>query len=135
MTELVASLWQSKTLEEGALADLLKKARTWLPSKDILILGSFLIILQILDGLLTGIGMYHFGTRAEGNMFLRVAMESIGYIPALVLAKSLAIGIILFLCHLAKTVKWLPMAMKAVILIYLGAAVIPWTAIIVTRVL
>lgn len=105
------------------------------PAKDILVLGSLLAVLQVLDGILTGIGMYYFGTSAEGNFLLRVLMESFGYIPALITAKAIAIAVIAALCFLADQVRWLKPAMAVMILIYLGAAIIPWTMIISTHLL
>ncbi|MDC0357345.1 DUF5658 family protein [Oligoflexia bacterium] len=105
------------------------------PAKEVIILGIVLAVLQILDGILTGIGIYHFGTSAEGNLVLKSLMDQIGYAPALILIKSLAILIVAALCYLSSIVAWLKSALKAVIFIYLGAAIIPWTAIIVTRIL
>jgi len=104
------------------------------PCKEILFLGAFLAILQVLDGVLTGIGMYHFGTDAEGNPLLHYLMVQFGYIPALVATKSLAIIIIIMLCYLSTMVEWLSTALKVVIFIYLGAAVIPWSVILLSRV-
>lgn len=104
-------------------------------SKEAVILGSILIVIQLLDGLLTAIGVYHFGISAEGNLMLKALMEQVGYINALVLVKLLAISIIITLCYLSSRVSWLTFALKAVIAIYLAAAIIPWTAIIFTRVL
>ena len=102
---------------------------------DIVILGVILACLQILDGVLTGIGIAHFGIAAEGNFLLRGLMEIIGYIPALLFVKTFAIGIVATLCVLASRVSWLKRAMQMVAALYVGAAVLPWTAIILTRII
>ena len=102
------------------------------PSQEMIVLSAILIILQISDGILTGLGMNMFGTGAEGNMFLRFLMESWGYIPALIICKSLAIVVIAGLCYLSTVVAWLPRAMRGVIAIYMIAAIIPWTYILIS---
>jgi hypothetical protein len=103
-------------------------------STEIILLGSILALFQVLDGILTGIGMYYFGTTAEGNILLRVLMESYGYITALVAVKSLAIAVIAGLCFLSAQVSWLALAMKVVIAVYLFAAIIPWSYILLTKI-
>lgn len=97
------------------------------PTRKVMILGIILATLQIADGLLTAMGMHIFGTNAEGNALLRTLMEQWGSIPALIVAKSLALSVILMLCLLASRVHWLPLAMKGVIAVYLFAAVLPWS--------
>lgn len=104
------------------------------PSTDVLILGTILAVLQVLDGVLTASGVSFFGMQAEGNMLIRVAMEQLGAIPALVLLKSIAILIVGLLCGLASTVTWVPKALKVVILIYVFAAIIPWTWLHLTHI-
>jgi len=135
MTQLVINLSKSgfSSISSTALATY-ERANIAIPSKNILILGSILAILQILDGLLTGLGMYYFGTSAEGNPLLRMLMENYGYVNALVLTKLFALGVIGALCMLASKVSWISMAFKGVIAIYLLFAVIPWTVILLTRV-
>ena len=103
-------------------------------SNEVIVLGSILAVLQILDGILTTLGVSHFGTDAEGNVILRSLMEIIGHVPALIVAKSLAIAVIATLCVLSKKITWVGRAFKFVIGIYLFAAIIPWTMILVTRV-
>ena len=96
-------------------------------SRDMVILCLVMSVLQIGDGILTGIGVARFGTHAEGNMIIKYAMDSIGYIPALILIKGFALVVIAGLFSMSPKVSWLPQAFKAVIAIYLGAAIIPWT--------
>lgn len=103
------------------------------PSREMIFLSAVLIFLQISDGVLTALGMTMFGTEAEGNLLLRTLMESWGYIPALVIAKSFAIVVIGMLCYLSTVVAWLPRAMRCVIAVYLLAAIIPWSYILLTN--
>ena len=101
--------------------------------KEVLYLGAFLAILQVLDGILTALGVINFGTDAEGNMLLRALMEQVGHIPALFIAKSLAIVVVGALCVLSNQIKWVGRAFRIVIGIYLVFAIIPWTMIMVTK--
>ena len=89
-----------------------------------------LILIQLLDGILTGIGVTQHGIHLEANPILRYAMQQIGPLWTLVVAKGLAILIICALGKLATSVKWLPPIMLAVAGIYLAAAIIPWTIIL-----
>lgn len=91
-----------------------------------------LILLQILDGLFTGIGVTIYGPAIEANILLRTLMESFGHVQALVLVKSFAIAVIFGLAAFSAHVSWIPRAMKALIAIYLVFAIIPW-GIIFTR--
>ena len=101
--------------------------------REIFILGVILSLAQVLDGILTGIGMATYGTSMEGNALLRSLMHSIGYLPALLIVKSASIGVIAFLCSQALKVSWLKLAMRAVIAIYIVFAIVPWTYILVTE--
>ena len=103
-------------------------------SKSVIILTVTLILLQLMDGILTGIGMYHFGHGAEGNPFLRLLMNEFGYVPALIMSKGLAIGIVCFLAYFASHIKWIKGAMMGVVALYVTAAIIPWSIILATRV-
>ena len=104
-------------------------------SREIMIIGFTLSLLQVLDGYLTGVGVYHFGTEIEGNTLLRGFMENFGFVPTLIGAKLLALAIIVTLCSLCDRVTWLPLALKGIIAIYLVAAVIPWTYILYSQLL
>ena len=95
--------------------------------REVLILGLLLASLQLLDGVLTGIGMATFGTAMEGNALLRSLMHAIGYVPALILVKGASIGIISFLCSQAARVAWLKYAMRGVAALYIACAILPWT--------
>ncbi|MFM1848957.1 MAG: hypothetical protein RL417_2431 [Pseudomonadota bacterium] len=104
-------------------------------SREVVVLGLILAILQVLDGYLTGIGVYHFGTDIEGNVLLRSLMESYGFVPTLVMTKTVALGIIVLLCSMCTQVSWLRSALKAVIAIYVVGAVIPWCYIVSQHIL
>ena len=103
------------------------------PSRDIVILGLAVAALQILDGILTGIGVDRFGTSIEGNLFIRSLMEHFGHYEALFMVKSFALLVVASLCMLSHVVSWVPKAMKYIIVIYLAAAIIPWSALLLAR--
>lgn len=110
-----------------------KSAAAALPlPTDIIVLGLILATLQILDGVLTGIGMSQYGTGMEGNVLLRSLMGAIGYIPALVLVKGASIALIALLCQQAPKISWLKPAFYGVIALYVMGAVVPWTYILIT---
>ncbi len=104
------------------------------PSREIVLLGLALVLLQIMDGVLTSVGVFHFGISAEGNPLLSHLMHQIGPAYTLLFTKGLSILIIVVLCYLATRVKWLTLALKGVIAIYLTAAIIPWSVILLTKV-
>ncbi len=97
------------------------------PDTKMALLCVILAMLQIMDGILTAIGVSTFGSIAEGNALLRGFMEQFGALYTLVFAKGLAIGIIAFLALCGKNVKWLPSAIAVLILFYALAAIAPWT--------
>lgn len=139
MTETVINIWEYSLSGFQQFAQTAsssyRRIQVKAPTRDIILLGSFLALLQVLDGVMTWIGIYHFGTSAEGNFLLKWLMEAVGYTSALILVKSLAISVVALLCFLSDTVTWLRSALIAVILVYLGAAIIPWSIIIATRIL
>ena len=102
---------------------------------DIVILGLVLATLQVLDGLLTAIGVHQYGTSMEGNLLLRSLMSMVGYIPALLLVKGGSIGLIALLCQQATKMVWLKPAFYGVIALYTFGAVLPWTYILVSDLL
>lgn len=111
----------------------LDQAPTIGPSKEILILGTFLGILQVADAVLTGVGVHHLGSRMEANPLIRLLIEELGYVPALALVKSFAIFVIIALCALSTRVAWIGRAMKVMIVIYMCSAIIPWTAVLLNH--
>ena len=98
--------------------------------RDIVFLGSLMVLLQLLDGVFTGIGIWHFGTGMEGNYLLRSLMELVGFLPALILVKGASIALTGVLCVQASKLSWVRSAFIGVIGIYLFAAILPWTYIL-----
>ncbi len=109
---------------------LLIQSHTRTFASEILVLGITLAVLQILDGLLTGIGMAQFGVHMEGNALLRTLMNHVGYIPALVIVKTVALGVIAGLCTCAPKIRWLKHAFQGIIALYVVAAILPWSVIL-----
>ena len=93
---------------------------------ELQILTLLLVVLQIADGVLTSIGIAHFGPAIEANIMIRSLVEHFGCLPALIGIKSLAVLIVAALCALAPRVKWIGTALKATIATYLLAAILPW---------
>ena len=100
------------------------------PSKEVIVLGLILISLQVLDAILTNIGMNLFGTGMKGNSLLRCVMENCVTLTALVVSKAFAIATIIALVYLSNQVKWIKVALKGVIVIYFSFAIAPWTILI-----
>jgi hypothetical protein len=101
-------------------------------SQRVLNLAFLLVLLQVLDALLTAIGLdIKGGVSGEGNGFLRYGMSVFGVIPTLVLAKSFAVIFIGALSILSSKVSWIETAMTGLVALYLFAAILPWTMIIV----
>lgn len=103
-------------------------------SPEVFSIGFLICVLQIIDGLFTAIGVQHFGIDAEGNLLIRTLMELCGPNVALILVKSLAIAIVCILCTMAHRVRWILPALRGIALLYLCVAIVPWGAIIVTRI-
>jgi uncharacterized membrane protein len=99
-------------------------------SNELILVGSLLILLQILDGILTATGVGTYGLQAEGNPMLRGLMGLVGAIPALIITKAACIGLIVLLCEQARSIHWLPLALKGVAGIYTVMAVLPWSYIL-----
>ncbi len=118
-----------------AISELKLKAEKVLPDNKVLALGALLIVLQLLDGILTGFGIHFYGVEREGNPLLQALMHQYGFIPALFIAKSFSIMIVLGLCYFSKHVSWLPAAMKVMAFIYITAAIIPWSFILASRII
>jgi hypothetical protein len=104
------------------------------PTREIIILGLILTILQISDGLLTGVGVGLFGTAAEGNPLLRCLMEHCGVMPTLFTAKTLAILSIYIVCRFSIKVRWANNAIRSLIGVYLLLAIAPWMSILLDHV-
>ena len=83
------------------------------------------LLTQILDGVLTYVGVSIFGLAAEGNPILAWMMSAYGELVALTSAKIVAAlcGVALYLL----AVDWL-LAMLTVV--YVGLALVPWTLVL-----
>ncbi|MBN8548175.1 MAG: hypothetical protein J0M12_02545 [Deltaproteobacteria bacterium] len=135
MDRVILTLSRAGTESFQSAKASLRNPRIGVIPKEIITLGLILALLQILDGVLTAVGVAHLGTEVEGNTLIRFLMEHLGYIPALVVIKTVALGVIAGICVLSSKVQWLEFAMKAVICIYLGAAIIPWGFVIAKHIL
>ncbi len=89
-------------------------------------LGIFLVVLQILDGILTFWGLSIFGVEMEGNALLRDLATIYGAAPALFFVKLLAIGFVIFLTFFAHRRRWIRPVIVALVVLYLTLAIIPW---------
>lgn len=99
-------------------------------SKQTLLLGAILCLLQAADGVLTYLGILRFGTIAEGNPILRGLIVEIGAFPALLLVKLIAILAVIALVSLSRNVIWIKPALAGISLFYTTLAIIPWTWIL-----
>lgn len=101
-----------------------------LPAANVLLIGSFLALLQLVDGLFTSMGVERFGIAVEGNPLLRHLMAEFGHIPTLASLKILAVLVIVALTLFARQLPWIKNALGAVSCVYLFAAIMPWTYIL-----
>jgi len=109
---------------------LVAKAKHEVVDNSVYFWAGMLISLQVLDGILTAIGMERLGIQAEGNVILRYFMELLGHVPALVIMKSFAIAIIICLCQAANTYSWIKYALQGVNVLYICAAILPWMIVL-----
>ena len=90
-----------------------------------LIFAAFLLT-QILDGVLTYVGVSIFGVAAEGNPILAWLMTSYGEVMALTGAKLVAA-----LCGVALYMLAVDRLLAVLTLVYIGAALVPWTLVLI----
>ena len=64
------------SLSTSLVGATLIRAGLKLPSREIVMLAGVMALLQVLDGLLTAIGVTHLGTAAEGNILIRHLMQT-----------------------------------------------------------
>jgi len=107
------------------------KIRTERISTDAIVAATLLVLIQIVDGILThrGLSLYG-GVGGEGNGLLRYVMSMYGIIPALVMAKGVAVSLIFALCSISHRVNWIENAFKGLIALYVVFAIIPWAGIL-----
>jgi hypothetical protein len=99
-------------------------------SKKAFIIGVALAVCQLLDGLLTYIGLTLLGVHMEGNGFLRTLMYYYGMAPALFVVKLIALAIAVGLALHSHRRRWMRPVLLGIVAFYLVLAVIPWTIII-----
>ena len=99
-------------------------------SAEMFSLAIIMAVIQVMDGILTGIGIKTFGVHVEGNLLVRTLMHTLGFVEALFVVKAFAIVVIILLSYQSINIKWIPKAMKGVIGIYLMLAVVPWTFVL-----
>jgi uncharacterized membrane protein len=115
---------------QGDMTTVAQPAQRALESVEVAILAVTLSAIQIIDGVFTSIGITMFGLEMEANPFLRSLMQSIGVSETLTVVKCVAILTIFILFKLSAKVTWIPTAFKGLILLYLFAAILPWTIIL-----
>ena len=131
MTQLAYQI-RNSTVASRKLQLLISSPSVAAPSQQVLKLGLVLAALQIVDGILTGVGVHLFGTSIELNALLRLFMDSFGPVAALVITKTFALMAVATLCIFSRQVSWLPHALKAVIGVYVCLAVVPWTYLLLS---
>ena len=99
---------------------------------SICILCGILAVIQILDGVLTAMGIARFGLSIEGNPLVRAVMLQFGYVPALILTKSVALLIIAGIAKFGLQYSWVTKALATLITVYMVAAIIPWVTILLS---
>lgn len=99
-------------------------------SKKAFLLGTALAICQVMDGLLTYMGLTILGVHMEGNIFLRELMHAYGMALPLLCAKLLAIVFVISLALFAHKRRWVRPLILIMTAIYLLLAVLPWIYLI-----
>ena len=91
------------------------------------ILTKLLILLQIMDGALTGFAatVSSYGTAVEGNPLIKALMNNLGVIPGLLMVKGGAILVLLLMERLKVSKYW----MFIVFIIYF-LVVVEWLVVI-----
>ncbi len=97
------------------------------PSRQVILLGIALLLIQTLDALYTMVGIEHRGIGIEANGLMHHLMERFDPYQVLLWTKIPAIGVVIVLTLLTDRVVWLAPVMGFVCGVYLGAAIIPWT--------
>ena len=92
--------------------------------------GLFLAVCQLLDGILTWIGLSIFGVHMEGNTFLNMLMQAYGSFPVLFVSKLVALVLVAFLTLYAHRRHWFRPVIALLCFIYLALAVLPWVFLI-----
>lgn len=115
---------------QGDMTTVAQPAPRTIENVEVAILAVTLSAIQIIDGVFTSIGITMFGIEMEANPFLRSLMQGFGVSETLTVVKCIAILTIFMLFKLSTKVTWIPTAFKGLILLYLFAAILPWTIIL-----
>jgi uncharacterized membrane protein len=102
-------------------------------SRKAFLLGSVLIVCQILDGILTYIGLSGAG-HAEGNSLLRFLMQVYGVAPTLFFVKSFAVLLVVLLTWHAHKRKWIRPIIFGLVIVYCTLAIAPWLTIVAHKI-
>lgn len=97
---------------------------------NVLPLFLILTLLQVLDGTLTISGVQRFGSGIEGNPLLHYLMQSFDATALIILVKAAAICVIWLLYTVHSRISWVIPSLQIVGIIYLAAAIIPWSVIL-----
>jgi hypothetical protein len=100
------------------------------PTRSAIAIGVTLIMLQILDGILTHMGVMRFGMHAEYNLLLRELMTAFNPAAVLTCLKLFAVVVIVLLTIMSSRFNWVKNAMAGLCVFYLVIAVIPWVAVL-----
>ena len=103
-------------------------------SRKAFLIGAALVGCQLLDGLLTYLGLSLLGVHMEANAFLRELMYAYGKAPVLFAAKLAAMVMAVALTYYAHRRRWFRIVIAMLVSIYLMLAVFPWTVIILNSV-
>lgn len=96
------------------------------PSRAFIYLGIFFASLQVLDGVLTSVGVNQYGITKEGNPLLRTLMERFNPEQTLFMVKAIAVIVIAYMTLLAKRIRWVRDLIGLLSCIYLFGAILPW---------
>ncbi len=95
-------------------------------SKRAFELGLLLASLQLLDAVLTMIGLRIYGIEMEGNSLLAKFMTIYGTFPAILATKLFALVVVAFMTWYAHSRTWFRPVIAALCAAYMLLAVIPW---------
>src|SRR5581483_7722127 len=86
------------------------------------------VLVQCLDGIFTYLGMTIWGAGIEANPLVSSAVKAAGLGPGLAGTKLIAIGLGILLHH-----RRVHHVLALLTVIYFAAAILPWTAILLTQ--
>lgn len=99
-------------------------------SRKAFLVGAALVCCQLLDGILTYLGLALLGVHMEGNAFLRELMHAYGKAPVLFTIKTAAVLLVIGITFFSHRRRWFRWVIGALVCVYLALALVPWTLII-----